>query len=816
MEFLENREDVRTVDADFRNKFKFEWLSDTDCNGDLYSAYLRKPRIPGKAFCAYCNDLVNYGSAGKRCLIDHAKTKKHASARDIIFPNQTLSATTQIGDQRKDNPRPNIKASSVSQSNVGIKAVTLKEPDIILDDRRVNAEATLLAFVSEHNLSLSMIPALIDFAREMAPHPSVLNTGEMSGSCGIHKMTDELAPGLRQKLVYDLQRCKFSINVGICASNANHRILTVLASYYSEEVERVVVQHYLSVETAFVNSHSAYQAVTEAFEKDEIPLTNLVSNLSDATGRLAGFDTLLRVKAPHLLDIGGDIVHDIHNIVKQFCSHFGGYMEELLDDIHVDLKFSPDLENNLEDICEALEVDFLKPKRRIARSCFSVYHCSLCLRQMLAPLSLLYWAWLPSNTHLVEMAKVYQDLLPVSEHSKKLIKNTLKDIHEKCRRKNMSIAEKERKERIVRKLLIIIRKTFLVLNTYTSCLKEFNAYVEVFQRNEPMVHELFDRQQNLLKWFLNCFLKSEEVQRKEGHLTEINVRDTTLHAPKEHVFMGYKTKEILMSFNPMNKLRTEFIKTLWQAYIHTAEYMQENLCRSEVVRQMSALDPKLHGYTATHGHLIDLMMQNFKDALSNEEREKYCREVRALQVNPNLPTVEKDMRVDDWWTLVFKTSKYPCLSKIIKMCLSIFTASRIDRCSSQTKDMIGTTATSMDVESFGALQTVRFYIKTKDVLEKSGSPLISSDRESASLRTLQMDNISPVDGVICSVNSCHQTGQGGRGGEEEKVPHEKSVALKRKTQETESRDKTYPVKREKNDEKDPDLEKTVSTDSDSQ
>ena len=256
--FLECPAEVQRIDANVRNKFKFEWLSLKDDNGDFFSFYIRKPRVPGQAHCLYCSDNINYGAGGKRCLISHAKSKKHVAMRNLKLTNQTFPSSFQIGakdttggqTRRPYGVAPNVFVAS----STGYTTVTPKQPNVSNADRHSNAEATLLAFVAEHNLPLSMIPSLISFAQEMARDPGALSALKMSRPCGTYKMTDGLALALRSKLVHDLQRYKYSINIDECTSNANKRIFTVLVSYYSEEEEKVIVQHYLSTELLFVNA----------------------------------------------------------------------------------------------------------------------------------------------------------------------------------------------------------------------------------------------------------------------------------------------------------------------------------------------------------------------------------------------------------------------------------------------------------------------------------------------------------------------------------------------------------------------------------
>ena len=96
-------------------------------------------------------------------------------------------------------------------------------------------------------------------------------------------------------------------------SNNYEKVFSVLVSFFSEEQISVVVQHYKSKSFTVVNAKKLYNFVIDTLEADGIQLTNLISTLSDSTnymrGKVAGFETLMRKAAPHLLDIDGDTCH---------------------------------------------------------------------------------------------------------------------------------------------------------------------------------------------------------------------------------------------------------------------------------------------------------------------------------------------------------------------------------------------------------------------------------------------------------------------------------------------------------------------------
>ena len=98
-----------------------------------------------------------------------------------------------------------------------------------------------------------------------------------------YKLCDRSANHLNEKLPQDLLKRKFSFNVDECMSNAREKMFSILLSYYSNELKRVVVQHYKSASFTIVNANNLFDYVINSLRKDEIPLTNLISDLSDST-----------------------------------------------------------------------------------------------------------------------------------------------------------------------------------------------------------------------------------------------------------------------------------------------------------------------------------------------------------------------------------------------------------------------------------------------------------------------------------------------------------------------------------------------------
>ena len=262
-------------------------------------------------------------------------------------------------------------------------------------------------------------------------------------------LTDSLSTVLHKKLVKELKETPFSLNLDECTATNNQKILSMLVSYYSEELGRTVVRPLASIVLKTVSAKTVHDVVCEVFDKEGIPYTNLISVLSDSAaymrGKTSGFETLLRNnKENHLLDIDGDNCHHVHNAVRVFCSYFENHIEYLCDDIHMDTKWSPDIKEWLRELCEILDCNFHTPKERVPHRWLSVLDVSADILEMLPALLCMYFAYVPKDMKYayLPLVKKLTDALDSSDYKRVL------EIRKLCedKFKASTTAGKERKK----------------------------------------------------------------------------------------------------------------------------------------------------------------------------------------------------------------------------------------------------------------------------------------------------------------------------------------------------------------------------------
>ena len=145
-------------------------------------------------------------------------------------------------------------------------------------------------------------------------------------------------------------------------------------------------------------------------------------------------------QAPHLVD--GDTCHHVHNAAERFTNEFDDYLETVY--VYVDFKWSPDLRDKLEELCELVGVKYTVPQRYVATRWLSVYDVAVDTLRMLDALTLFYYAFLPTSdrTHYSHVCvEIYMRKALEQE-----ARDAIRDIQRNLRCKK-SGPKKERQER---------------------------------------------------------------------------------------------------------------------------------------------------------------------------------------------------------------------------------------------------------------------------------------------------------------------------------------------------------------------------------
>lgn len=120
----------------------------------------------------------------------------------------------------------------------------------------------------------------------------------------------------------------------------------------------------------------------------------------------SGLETRIRTKhAPYHIDIDGDVC--IHNACKRFSKAFEQHLEELFTSIYNDFKWSTDLHQYLERLCNILGVKFTVPERYVPTRWLSVYDVVVDTLRLLDVYTIFYFPFLslPDRQHFFHLCK---------------------------------------------------------------------------------------------------------------------------------------------------------------------------------------------------------------------------------------------------------------------------------------------------------------------------------------------------------------------------------------------------------------------------
>ena len=130
-----------------------------------------------------------------------------------------------------------------------------------------------------------------------------------------------------------------------------------------------------------------------------------------------------------------------------------------------------------------------------------------------------------------------------------------------------------------------------------------------------------------------------------------------------------------------------------------------------VLKYLSSLDPKCLGVAAS---AMKKLSHFFPSSIKEDEIDLYHGEVDQFHLAEDVLPVFKltdektPGRIDKWWTNVLASHNFPHLGCVVKAALSIFTGPRVEQSFSGMNNIIDSTSNRILVDTFSAIQTVRF------------------------------------------------------------------------------------------------------------
>ncbi|XP_060084683.1 uncharacterized protein LOC132563943 [Ylistrum balloti] len=431
----------------------------------------------------------------------------------------------------------------------------------------------------------------------------------------------------------------------------------------------------------------------------------LMDSCNVMRGSKSGLEVRIRrEKAPHLLDIDGDSCHHVHNATKAFCKPFGYVVESLFNDLHNDLKWSADLRDFMQEICVILGVKYTAPLRFVNHRWLSVYTVAVDTLRLMDVYSVFYAGFITPDKK-PKVFPIVQEIyrrIGVSDAAKERVR----EIHLSLSKKSLTKDGRDRKDRILGKIFDERMLIKLVLNLYSSVLPLLKNFTLLFEMKEPLVHILHDKQLELIREFLDCFIKPEKLQNiTASRLAKLDLHSKDMHLKPVHMFMGVNALRTVKE-NIKSYIVRSFLENLESAYVASGHVLKTKLpIGNSLLQSLSAIDPCARGHSLTLQYLQNLALK-VDNVLSEEEKNQYERELRRYQRDEKLPEFE-NMRIDTWWADVQMKGQYPVLSKMVLSLLTCFHGPQVEGSFSMMGDIMDPKSSRMKIETYSAIQTVK-------------------------------------------------------------------------------------------------------------
>ena len=123
------------------------------------------------------------------------------------------------------------------------------------------------------------------------------------------------------------------------------------------------------------------------------------------------------------------------------------------------------------------------------------------------------------------------------------------------------------------------------------------------------------------------------------------------------------------------------------------------------------------GHLATY-NCLKWLSEHFPTILTDSvQKASYLQEISNIQLNEKLSPVETDghvpVQLDIWWGKVFKSSKYPTLTLVVKAYLSIFIGPHVETSFSHMNDIMNKKSNHMGIETYSGNMNIKHSLQTK-------------------------------------------------------------------------------------------------------
>ena len=326
--------------------------------------------------------------------------------------------------------------------------------------------------------------------------------------------------------------------------------------YYSDNHNEVRVRFLKVAVFGHAYAESVANELCETLQKFSLPLKYLLSLSSDGLNVNKAIKTNInsKLKANYqreLVDTGPCQLHVVHNSFRKGVEGYGSDVENLCIDIYYFFKLSPPRREDYADVQQKLNLD--------------------------------------EFVFLWHVQSQWLSLIPAIERVRKQFP-ALKEYFRKLPDSDKNIAKNARYKRIM--TFLTSPETMVQLCFLESVKPIFDKFLESFQVEGPLIHNLYPCMVLLLKQMMSWFLKPKVLQKKTvAELLKLDIKHSDSQLKDSELEIGLRTRQALndVKNSGMQKQCYLGIRTF---FTETLNYMQKSLAlRNPLTEALACLHP---------------------------------------------------------------------------------------------------------------------------------------------------------------------------------------------------------------------------------
>jgi hypothetical protein len=631
-------------------KFNDDWLkSDVkDKNGDIVSEWCeRVSNDVLSARCKVCCKVFSISNMGLGQIMSHSSGDKHKkSIKDRKGQMVFHIASSRAVGHNSETSEGSEQASAIVNLSKGTGNQWVP---VGIDDRTRKAEALLVLKLAESNYSFSSFDSIAAILKLAFEDSEVAKHVTMSKKKAAYLISDGLGPYFQKLFRNDISHGSVPYYTIYFDETTNRQVkkqMDVHVGYWSDVFHKVTIVYIGSAFLGHADASKIESVILKFLEDNGLQHKYLLQCSMDGPSVNRAFlrhlnDRLTLEKQLPLVDLGSCSLHPVHTAFRKCIETLPFDIDQFVSDLYQWFRLSA---ARREDYCEVQKETlagyigeyFIKPVESRWLSLGPV--CDRVIEQYpaLKPYFL-------SNLRTTGM-------IASSVTRYKRIKESLED-----------------------------PSTLVFLNFAAYMAESFNPFVKQFQTDEPMVHVLYDKANELARQCLQMFLKHEIVAGKVGaDLASIDCNKSENWLPRKSMMVGSATKRALgeLSADKSNLLCLALRKSV----IVTAEYLVKHLpITNSILRDMQCLHPMLR--TVELGRLaVGRLCNHLRKVITTDKMcDAVCSEWMLYSCDDTLANVDSSKSIDisAYWERVSTitdstgTKKYSNLSFLAKAALTL-------------------------------------------------------------------------------------------------------------------------------------------------